>query len=223
MSQKRLVILNGSPRKSGTSYSFARTIKQLAEDTGHTAEIVHIIEYFDGKKSFDSMKSTLAQHDIISVVAPLYVDTLPYPVIWFFEKLSLEMRKELRGKSFFAVGQNGFPDITLMEPLQGSCKCFAEATEMRWLGGLSYCGGAIINGELLENLGSKGRKITSGFKLALEDIFKDRQISSGAQDLLTLKIPKILYRPLAAFLNHKARITARKYGIADLERKVYLE
>jgi hypothetical protein len=57
----------------------------------------------------------------------------------------------------------------------------------------------------------------------LEDIFKDRQISSGAQDLLTLKIPKILYRPLAAFLNHKARITARKYGIADLERKVYLE
>ena len=94
---------------------------------------------------------------------------------------------------------------------------------MNWLGGLGYGGGAIIDGALLEDLGSKGEKITAAFKLTLEDVIHGRKISSKAQDLLTLKIPKILFRPLAAFLNFKARKTAQKSGITDLARKYYLE
>lgn len=223
MGVKRLVIFSGSPRKKGTSYSFARTIKIIAEDDGNKAEIVHIIEYFDGTKEFDILKSIISKSDIICLTTPLYVDTLPYPVIWFFEKLSTEMNNELHGKSFFAIGQCGFPDVTLLQPLLGSCRCFAEATEMNWLGGLGYGGGAIIDGALLENLGGKGKKITSAFKLALGNVMQGKTISSKAQDLLTVKIPKIFYRPLAAFLNHKTKKIALKYGVTDLERKIYLE
>ena len=223
MNKKSLVIFNGSPRKNGTSYSFALTIKKLAGDEGNTAEIIHIIEYFDGKKDFDNLKAIISQSDIIGLVTPLYVDALPYPVIWFLEKLSFELKQELSGKSFFAVSQSGFPDIRLFKPLLGSCRCFAEAVGMNWLGGLGYGGGAIIDGALMENLGKKGRKITSGFKLALEDIIQGRKISSKAQDLLTLKIPTFLFRPLAAYLNHMARSTARKEGVKDIKRKVYLE
>ena len=223
MNNNSIIILNGSPRKKGTSYSFARTIQKLAENDGNTAEIIHIIEYFDGGKSFEDLKAILGQSKIISLVTPLYVDTLPYPVIWFLERLLRELKPELRGKRFFAIGQCGFPDVTLCQPLLGSCRCFAEATGMNWLGGLGYGGGAIIDGALLEDLGSKGKKITAAFKLVLADVIHGRKISSKAQNLLTVKIPIILYRPLAAFLNYKARKTAQKSGITDLSRKFYLE
>lgn len=223
MNKKRIVIFNGSPRKKGTSYSFASTIKKLAEDDGNTAEIVHIIEYFDGVKDLDSLKSIISQCDIISLSTALYVDTLPYPVIWFFEKLSSEFSNELRDKSFFAVAQCAFPDVTRCEPLLGSCRCFTEATRMKWLGGLSYGGGVLIDGALLDNLGKKGKKIIFAFKLALKDVIQGKKISSQPQKLLTIKIPTILNYLMAAFMNLRIRMRARKNGVMDIERKVYLE
>lgn len=223
MMNKRLLILNGSPRKKGTSYSFGRTMKILFEEEGNSAEIQHVIEYFDEVKIFDDLKNSIEQSDIIALIAPLYVDTLPYPTIWFLEKLATEHKTDLRGKSFFAIGQCGFPDITRNEPLITSCRLFAEETGMKWLGGLSYGGGAILNGELVENLGKEGRKITLAFKLALDDLSQGREISSKSQELITVKIPKILLRPLAAFLNHKSRKLGKKNGVKDLSKKVYLE
>jgi hypothetical protein len=53
-------------------------------------------------------------------------DTLPYPVIRFFEEPSSHFRVKLGSKDFFAVSQCGFPDITLCKPLLGSCRCFVH-------------------------------------------------------------------------------------------------
>jgi hypothetical protein len=93
---------------------------------------------------------------------------------------------------------------------------------MRWLGGLAYGGGAIINGSLLEELGKKGERINLGFKLVLDNILKGEKISSESQELITVKIPKLLYRPLAAYLNNNARKQAREHGNIDYTKKVYL-
>jgi hypothetical protein len=223
MNAKRLLLLNGSSRKKGTSYSFSRTIKKLAEDSGNAAEIIHVINYFDGNEDFDQLKGLIAQSDIIAMIAPLYSDTLPYYDIWFLEKLTDKCNQELKGKDFFSVGQCGFPDITRIEPLIDSCRIFAEETGMNWLGGLAYGGGAMINGSLLEDLDKKGEKITLGFKLALDSIIKGEKIDSNPQELLTVRIPKLLYRPLAAFLNNNARKQARENGNVDYAKKAYLE
>ena len=223
MDVKRLVLINGSPRKKGTSYSFSRTIRKLAEASGNTAEIVHAIDYFDGKKNFESLKELIVQSDIIALISPLYADTLPYHDIWLLEKLADEHKDALRGKDFFAIGQCGFPDITRIEPLLNSCGLFAEETEMRWLGGLAFGGGPLINGSFLEELGKKGERITLGFKLALDNILKGEKLDSDSQKLITFNIPRLLYRPLAAYLNNNARKQARKHGNTDYTRKVYLE
>lgn len=225
MDRRNILILNGSPRKNGTSYSFARTIKNLAEEPGNAAEIIHIIEYLEEGKDFGSLKSIISQSDIIGIVSPLYVDSLPYPVIWFFERLSSELKGELQGKSFFAIGQSAFPYSELIGTLLGSCKCFAEETQMKWLGGLGYGGGVMINGQFLESQGKKGKKITSAFKFALEDVLQNRVISPKAQELLANSFPKILARPMGALLNHMARANAKRHGVtaANIARKAYLE
>jgi multimeric flavodoxin WrbA len=225
MSNKKFLIFNGSPRKKGTSYSFARTIAKLVKEYGNTAEIIHIIEYLEEGKSIESLKETISKSDILVLSCPLYVDSLPHPVIWFFEELMRDYKNVLKGKSFFAVGQCAFPYAELLNTLLGSCRCFAEAAEMKWLGGLGYGGGVMINGELMENLGKKGEKITSAFKCALQDVYEDKAISSKAQAMLAMKFPKIFGRPMAAFLNHKIKVNGNKHGftVADLEKKAYLE
>lgn len=223
MDKKRLLLLNGSPRKKGTSYSFSRTIKLLAEDKGSTAEIMHVIDYFDGKEDFNHLKGLIEQNDIIAIISPLYADTLPYPDIWFMEKLARDYSHELKGKDFFAIGQCGFPDITRIEPLLESSRYFALETGMNWLGGLAYGGGAMLDGALLEDLGKNGEKLISGFKLALDSILKGKEISPEVQKLITMKIPRLLNWPLAAFLNNNAKKLARENGNVDYKRKVYLE
>ncbi|MGE5630729.1 MAG: hypothetical protein ACM3TR_06470 [Caulobacteraceae bacterium] len=223
MSEKRLLLLNGSSRKKGTSYSFARTMKTLTENMGNGAEITHVIDYFDGREEFSRLKELIAQSDIVAMIAPLYADTLPYFDIRLLERLADESGGGLKGKGFFAVGQCGFPDITRIEPLLSSCRLFAGETGMEWLGGLAYGGGGIINGKLIEDLGKSGEKITSGFKLALGEVFQGKKIPSEAQELITVRIPRILHRPLAAYLNSNARKLARENGNVDFAKKIYLE
>lgn len=223
MNTKKFLLFNGSCRKKGTSFSFTRTIKKLTEENGDTAEIIHVIDYFDGKEEMFQLKKIIGESDVIAMVAPLYSDALPYYDIWFLEKLASECRQQLKGKSFFAIGQCGFPDITRNEPILNTCRFFSEEVEMKWLGGLSYGGGPMINGALLEDLGKRGEKIILGFKLALQEVLVGRPISSRSQELITVKIPKLLYRPLAAYLNYNTRKLARANGNTDYKRKAYLE
>lgn len=223
MNSKRILLVNGSSRKKGTSYSFSRTIKMLSEDLGNTAEIIHAIDYFDGREEFNHLKELIEKSDVIAIISPIYSDTLPYHDIWLMEKLAYEYSNELKGKGFFAVGQCGFPDITRIEPLLDSCSFFAMETGMNWLGGLAYGGGAILDGAFLEDLGKKGEKLKSGFKLALYNILKGEKIGTEAQELITVRIPKLLYWPLTAYLNNNAKKLARENGNADYKRKVYLE
>lgn len=225
MSNKKVLIFNGSPRKKGTSYSFARTFKNLIEKDGNSAEIIHIIEYLEEGKCFSQLKQLIASSDVIALSSPLYVDSLPYPVIWFFEKLLEKFSDELNGKRFFTVAQCAFPYAHLLNTLLGSCRCFAEEAKMKWLGGLGYGGGVMIDGARLESLGKKGQKITSAFEIALRDVYEDREIAVEVQETLAMKFPRILARPMAAFLNHRIKVNAGKRGLnmKDIRRKAYLE
>jgi hypothetical protein len=223
MGTKRLLLFCGSPRKKGTSFSFARTIGKLAEAKGCIAEIYYIYDYFSGTKSLADLRTLIAGGDIIGLAAPMYVDTWPAPVIWWMEKLADGMKPELRGKRFFALAQNGFPDITLFPPMLETSRLFAESVGLKYLGGLGYAGGAIIDGALLEDLGKKGERITSGLRLALDDILADRQILPQAQKALTIQFPKSLYWPIALMLNRRTRQLAKKSGIKNLKHKPYLD
>lgn len=94
---------------------------------------------------------------------------------------------------------------------------------MKWLGGLAYGGGAIINGTYLEDYGGRGKKIITGFKLAVQAVLKGDIIPAKAQEIITLKFPKIIFLVLAAYLNRNARKQARENGNVDFARKVYLQ
>lgn len=220
---KRLLLLIGSPRKKGTSHSFALTFEALAFDAGCTIETEYAYDYFDGRRDLAGLRERIAEADLIGLFAPLYFDTLPGVVVWLLEELDRTAHLELKGKGLFAVGQCSYPFASLNEPLIAAARCFAEATGMAWLGGLGYGGGVLIDGAPLEQLGTKGEKITYALRLALADLLVRQPISRRSQELLMVRIPKILYRPLAWLMNMRISLEARRQGGADLERQVYLE
>lgn len=114
-------MLNGSPRKKKTSYAFIHAMQDIAKEFDCGCEYMHIIDYHSGKKTFVQLKEILSSADLIGLVTPFYLDTLPYPVLWFFEATSADLKKELEGKGFFAVGQCGFPDGSLCANLLRIC------------------------------------------------------------------------------------------------------
>ncbi|KAB3536038.1 NAD(P)H-dependent oxidoreductase [Alkaliphilus pronyensis] len=222
MVAKKIILVNGSVRRNKTSYSFARTIKALSEKRDSNADIINAIDYFKGKSSLEDLEELINNCHIIGFIAPVYVDTLPYPTIWFLEELSKKYGEELKGKGTFAIGQCGFPEIRFCQSVLDACRSFAEDHNMTWLGGLGYGGGAMLDGALLEDLGKKGEKMILAFDYAIDNILKGEKIPAKSQELLTVKIPKILYWPLALYLNYKSRKISLQMGATNIEEKPYI-
>jgi hypothetical protein len=223
MNVQKIILINGSPRQSGTSSSFANTMKTLAEQAGHEARIIHLYPFFNKPEAFDSLRESLQSCDAAALIAPLYADALPYPNLWIMEKLADGCGVALRGKRFFAVGQCGFPDATRLTPLLDACRYFSEETGMTWLGGLAYGGGAMINGARLETLGIKGKKIIRSFDMAMTAVLSGNPIPLESQELISVRIPGLMRLPMIWYLNRVVRKSAKENNNADYRRQAYLE
>jgi hypothetical protein len=187
--------------------------------------VEHVYDYLDGRRPLELLRERIVESDVIGVISPLYYDSLPGAVVWLFEQLAADAASTLalRGKGLFAIGQSAYPFAALNEPLIASCHCFAGAMSMRWLGGLGYGGGVLIDGAPLEQLGAKGEKIRYALQLALADLLMGQEISARPQELLTMQFPVAFKWLLANLMNLKIWWTARKMGVPDVSRKVYLQ
>ncbi|MEN1761329.1 NAD(P)H-dependent oxidoreductase [Anoxynatronum sibiricum] len=222
MKSQRWLFLNGSPRREGTSQSFINTMAQLVEEAGHETTLLQIQPFAREKTPFSAMEEELAACDVLVLSAPLYSDTLPYTNQWLLEKLADSCSQHLEGKCFFTVAQCGFPDGSRLVPMLNTCRIFAEETRMIWLGGLAFGGGPLINGAGLETLGKKGRQYMRGFHLAVTAVLARQPIPAESQQLLTVRIPKAMHRPMIWYLNHRVKKEARYQGAVDVNARPYL-
>lgn len=218
---KKMILLNGSPRKQKTSYRFSQSIQKEAQDRGLDAEIYHVIDAFRSEEKMEEILIAMHAADYLGLVTPMYVDYLPYPVVWFMEE-SVKRSLEIKPKAtFFAVAQCGFPDVTLLDPVLGACQIYSKKMHREWAGGISYGGGAILDGIPMDELGKRGEAITKAFSMMMEDLVEGRIIRQEVQDLMTVKIPRLLYRPLAGYLNYRSKQMAKANGVQDLWAQPY--
>lgn len=218
---KKMIIFNGSPRKQGTSVRFAETLGKHAAAQGvEVMDIVHIIDLIDKKITIDMCIALIDAVDTIGICMPLYVDYMPYPVLFFLERIQEVAMEKLAGKQLFAVMQSGFPDIRLMASTFEALRIFAVESTMKWMGGLAFGGGAIINGTSMDKLGKKGAKISRAFQMAVEDLVLNQPFQPKVQTVLEQKIPIILFYPLTWYMNGSAKKQAKANGV-DLFRRVY--
>ncbi|MEG1409588.1 MAG: hypothetical protein RSD36_07075 [Terrisporobacter sp.] len=208
---KNILLLNGSTRVKGNSLTICNSLRKSMLDKGAEVEIENIQEYFNNN-SVENLEMKFNNADIIGIVAPLYVDGFPYPVIAFLEEIQEKFSELLKGKSLFMVGQCNFPQSIRIKPMILSCQCFAKELEMKFLGGMSYGGSVVrIEGRSLEEAGKEGKRMIKALDMAVDDIINDKEISKVSNDLFKNDFNSLFLRPFAVAANIMFKEAKKKH------------
>jgi hypothetical protein len=98
--------------------------------------------------------------DLVVPAFPLYVDSLPAPVIRALERIARQ-RQEAgipHQQRFLAIANSGFPEAAHMDTAMAICRCFARQAGFVWTGGLTLGGGhGLVSAQPLKQLGGRVR------------------------------------------------------------------
>ena len=144
----RTLVLIGSPKglEGSNSARYAHALSREPEEQGGALDWVHLHRAVVDQPSVDDLLAKVDAADLILLVAPLYVDSLPAPVIGAFERIA-EARSRLTGEAkipgFAALIHCGFIEPVHNRTAVDVCREFADAAGFSWFGGLTFGGGGI--------------------------------------------------------------------------------
>jgi multimeric flavodoxin WrbA len=223
---RRALLLVGSPRtKKSTSNSLGSYLLQQLEAQGLLVDTRYIYTTLRSKERWSEVLETLAAANLVLLAFPLYVDTLPAPVIEALERIAAYCNGQpaSRQQRFAAIVNCGFPEARHMENAVAVCALFARQAGLEWAGALRLAGGeGLVHGTPLAELDGRAISLKKSLELAAAALGQGERIPQAAVDLLARPvIPAWLYRVFGGFGWKKA---ARRYGAEkQLRRKAYLE
>jgi hypothetical protein len=135
--------------------------------------------------------------DLITLAFPLYVDSLPAPVIEALERIAAHRqgRDPSHRQLFAAIANCGFPEARHCATALAICETFARQAGFEWAGALALGGGGMVNGFLLAEGGGKTLLMRNSLDLAAEGLAQGQPFPKAAQDILGKPIiPSWAYR-----------------------------
>ena len=210
---KNVLLLVGSTKgESSTSASLGNYLIHKLEELGLTPEKTFIHRLVNRQEKQKELFSLVDKADLIILAFPLYIDSLPAPVIKAMELLNEEraLSKSSKNQAFVALSNCGFPEAFHINTALEICRIFAKESGFDWKGGIAFGGGGAVNGIPLEERGGMVRNVKKGLDMAAEALGKGKVIPQEAIDIISKKfIPIGLYRLIG---NLGWRISARKFG-----------
>jgi multimeric flavodoxin WrbA len=220
---RRAILLVGSPRtKKSTSASLGGYLMNQLSARGIETEMLQIYTTFNSAERTRLAFEKLDQADLIVLAFPLYVDSLPAPVIAALEVISAHRAEVKTVQHFAAIANCGFPEASHNDTALAICGEFAAQSGMDWLGSLSLgAGEGLVHGVPLNELGGQGASFRKSLDLAADALADGKSIPPQARDLLAKPfIPNWLYKVIGGF---GWKQQAKKYGARkSLRRQPYL-
>ncbi len=214
--QQRALFLIGSPNgPKSTSESLGSYLLKGLQDRGSETEKAYIYPFVKSDQGREDLLSAADRCDLLILVFPLYVDSLPSLVIRAMELIAEHRRKTASPKKqkFAAVTNCGFPESRQTDTALAICRRFAAETGMEWLGGLGLGMGGAIGGKPLETLGFMTRNVRKSFDLAAAALSAGEALPQEAVDLMAKRLmPARLYLWIA---NVGFKRAARKHKILE--------
>jgi hypothetical protein len=209
---KKVLLLIGSPKgEDSTSFSLGNYLISKLEEVGMTSETLFIYRVINREETVKKLFQAIEGADLIVHTFPLYVDSLPAPVIKAMEAIkkyrdTLDTKKTQR---FIAIVNNGFPEGSQNSIALQICKNFAKECGFLWKGGLSLGGGGAVHGvPLLEKPGMM-RNVIKGLDITAQALKEDTDIPQEAIEYFSKQfIPSVVYR---TFGNLGWRMQAKQY------------
>ncbi|MFN2196791.1 MAG: NAD(P)H-dependent oxidoreductase [Anaerolineales bacterium] len=226
MDIRRALLLVGSPKtRKSTSNALGEYLFEQLQTQSITTETIYLHTVVRSPKKMAALLEAVEAADLIVLAHPLYVDSLPAPVIEVLELIAAQRQnqEQPRRQLFAAIANCGFPEAHHNVPALAMCALFAHQAGFIWAGSLALGGGqGIVNGISLSELDGRVNHIKAALDLAAAALAQGRAIPAEAQNLVARPvIPAWLYRLMGGF---GWRMQARQYGAQkQLKRRPYAE
>jgi len=152
---------------------------------------------------------------------PLYVDSLPAPVIATLEKIAEHRKDKGSPISFASIANCGFPEAHHNNTALAICSEFARQNNFTWMGSLALGGGeGLVHGVPLNEMDGRAIPLKKALDLSAEALANGEVIPQLARDILAKPvIPNWMYK-LFGGIGWKQN--AKQYGMEkELRRKPY--
>ena len=210
----KALLLIGSPRgENSTSASLGNYLISKFEEFGMKCEKRFIHRLVNREETIQNLIREVNSADLIILSFPLYVDSLPAPVIKAMELINEERKKfkSKKSQNFIAISNNGFPEAFQNTTALQICRIFSRDLGFAWRGGIAVGGGGAINGIPLQERGGMVRNVKKGLNIVAHALKDGKDIPQEAIDLISKKIiPYALYN---VFGNLGWRIQAGRNGV----------
>ena len=211
-SVRRALLLVGSPRlEKSTSSSLGSYLFEQLKQHGVESETIFIYKAINTRERMESLRQAIDTADLVVLAFPLYVDTLPAPVISVLEDVVTHGTAKTKPTRFAAIVNCGFPEASQNASAIAVCAEFAREADFEWMGGLSLgAGEGMVHARPLAELGGQGAPLRKALEIAAKELVLGQPISDNAQELLAKPLmPEWMYR-LGGTIGWKMR--SRKFG-----------
>ncbi len=219
---QRAVLLVGSPRtKKSTSASLGGYLFEQLAERGIQTETIQLYTSINSPERTKSMLDAIDGADLVVLAFPLYVDTLPAPVISALEKIAEHRKLNHTPTRFAAISNCGFPEAKHTETALAICAEFARQNGFSWMGSLALGGGqGLVGGTPLKDLDGRAIPIKQALEISAASLANGQPIPQSARDLMAKPIiPNWLYKMFGGFGWKQA---AKQYGVQkQLRAKPY--
>ena len=208
----KALLLVGSPRgENSTSASIGNYLLSKLQQFEIKIEKAFLHRLVNREEKINAMLKMVKNADLIILSFPLYVDSLPAPVIKAMELIKEEKdnSEESTAHDIIAISNCGFPESEQIETALKICELFANVVGFNWKGGIAFGGGEAIHGIPLEERGGMVRNVIKGLDLVAKCLIEGETLSSEALNLISRPlIPKGMYKTMGNLGWH---LQARKY------------
>ena len=211
-SLRRALLLVGSPRiEKSTSSSLGSYLLEQLKTHGVESETIYIYKTINTGERMEALRQAIDKADLVVLAFPLYVDTLPAPVITVLEDVVRHGSSKTKPKRLAAIVNCGFPQASQNGSAIAVCSEFARDAQFEWMGGLSLgAGEGMVHAKPLAELGGQGAPLRKALEIAAGELAQGQPISDNALQLLAKPLmPEWMFR-LGGTIGWKMR--ARKFG-----------
>ncbi len=214
----RALLLVGSPRiQKSTSSSLGSYLFKQLNQHGVETETVYLYKGLHLPERMEALRHSLETVDLVVLSFPLYIDTLPAPVIALLENVVGWCKEKKTPTRFAAIVNSGFPQPHQNTCAIANCVEFARSAGFEWMGSLELGGGeGMVHALPLDELGGRGIPLRRALEIAAGALADGQPIPDSARELFAKPfVPVWLYKLVGTY-NWKKR--ARQYGAQKLMR-----
>jgi len=193
---KKILLLVGSPKKKNSaSYALGNYLLDQLKGKGLQTKTLHIHSFVNKNKSMQELFQIFEDSDIIILSTPLYVDSIPSPVIQMMEYVAKKRTKSREKSQQFMVLINcGFPEALHNYTAIDICHCFSDECAFKWLGGFALGGGPAFNARALTDVGRLSKNARKSLDIIAKSIGNAEPIPMEAKKLMSKSmIPARVY------------------------------